>query len=103
MRRHCKRILDQFRNGEAFTNLYTGVSTTKPLQKKCRLKRRLRSIYTKIAAQPLLQNIADKLENEFKKIQMKETQVAKMRAEITWELALHCFVKVIAKSTENKF
>ena len=65
MRRHCKRILDQFRNGEAFTNLYTGVGTTKPQQKKCRLKRRLRSIYKKIAAQPLLQNIADKLENEF--------------------------------------
>ena len=78
MRRHCKRILDQFRNGEAFTNLYTGVGTTKPLQKKCRPNRR--SIYTKIAAQPLLQNIADKLENEFKQIQMKETQVAKMRA-----------------------
>ena len=29
--------------------------------------------------------------------------MAKMRAEITWELGLHCFVKVIAKSTENKF
>ena len=52
----------------------------------CSLKRRLPNIYTKIDAKPHLQNLADKLKNELKQIEMKEAQGAKIRAKITWEL-----------------
>ena len=43
-------------------------------------------IYTRIDAKPPLQNLADKLKNKLKQIQMKEVQGANIRAKITWEL-----------------
>ena len=69
-----------------FTKLYTRADTTSQPQKKRSVKRRLRKIYTKIDANPHLPNIADKLKNELKQIEMKEAQGAKIRANITLEL-----------------
>ena len=73
-------------NIKAFTKLYTRADTTAQQQKKCSLKRRLRNIYTKIDANPHLQNLADRLKNELKQIEMKKAQGAKIRTKITWEL-----------------
>ena len=71
---------------KAFTKLFTRADTTAQQQKKCSLKRRLRNIYTKIDANPHLQNLAYKLKNELKQIEMKKAQGAKICAKMTWEL-----------------
>ena len=46
----------------------------------------MQNIYTKIDAKLHLQNLADKLKNESKQIEIKEAQGAKIRAKITWKL-----------------
>ena len=69
-----------------FTKLYTRGNTTAQQQEKCSLKRRLRNIYTKIDAKRHLQNLADKLKNKLKQIEMKEAQGVKIHAKMTWEL-----------------
>ena len=80
---HSPAILNRVK---AFTELYTRADATAQQQKKCSLKRRLRNIFTKIDAKPHSQNLANMLKNKLKQIEMKEAQVAKIRAKITWEL-----------------
>ena len=89
-------------NIKAFTKLYTRADTTAQQQKKCSLKRRLRNIYTKIDANPHLQNLAYKLKNELKQIEMKKAQEAKIRAKITWELEGKKRTKYFFQKLEKK-
>ena len=83
-------ISEQWEEGKqhikASTKFYTRVDATTQQRKKCSLKRHLRNIYTKIDAKPHLQNLADKLKNELKHIEIKEAQGKKICAKITWEL-----------------
>ena len=62
------RSISELGGREATPKLYTRADTTAQKQKKCSLKRRFWNIYIKIDAKPHLQNIADKLKNEFKKL-----------------------------------
>ena len=73
-------------HSKTFTKLYTRGNTTAQQQEKCSLKRRLRNIYTKIDAKRHLQNLADKLKNKLKQIEMKEAQGVKIHSKMTWEL-----------------
>ena len=73
-------------HSKTFTKLYTRGDTTAQQQEKCSLKRRSWNIYTKIDAKRHLQNLADKLKNKLKQIEMKEAQGVKIHAKMTWEL-----------------
>ena len=73
-----KRLLDTELREEgeqhikAFTKRYNRADTTTQQHKKCSLKRRLQNIHTNCDAKPHLQNLADKLKNELKQIELKE-------------------------------
>ena len=73
-------------HSKTFTKLYTRGDTTAQQQEKCSLKRRSWNIYTKIDAKRHLQNLADKLKNKLKQIEMKEAQGVKIHSKMTWEL-----------------
>ena len=49
-----------------------------------------------------MQNLADKLKNEFKQIEMNEAQGAKIRAKITWELEGEKCTKYFFQKLEKK-
>ena len=70
----------------AFTKLFTRASTTEQEKTKAKLKKQLRNIYLKIDNKPHLQNLADRLRNELKQIEIKEAKGAKIRAKIKWDL-----------------
>ena len=85
--------LDQFQNygrkGSTTLSLLINFTLEKIQQhnnKKVQLKRRLQKIYIKIDAKSHLQNLADKLKNKLKQMEMKEAQVVKVRAKTTLEL-----------------
>ena len=72
-------------------------------KKTSSLKRRLRNIYTKTDGKRHLQNLADKLKNELKQIEMKEDQGAKIRAKLAWEIeGITCTKYFFPKSSKRK-
>ena len=70
---------------KAFTKLFTRESTREQQKAKNKLKRQVRNIDLKINEKPHFQNLADRLRNELKQIEMNEAKGAKIRARINWE------------------
>ena len=72
------------------------------IKKTSSLKRRLLNIYTKTDAKRHLQNLADKLKNELKQIEMKEAHRAKIRVKTTWEIEGETFTKYFFQNLEQE-
>ena len=80
----------------------TRADTTAQQQKKCSLKICLRNIYAKIDGKPHLKNLADKLKNELKQIELKEIQGAKKCANLAWELEGEKCTKYLFQKLEKR-